>query len=144
MCKKIIIDIIKFIRDLILWLIAWALTPAVEIITFIVVVFKYGFGALNYFKGEAYSFDVRSASRNRTLWNLLFINKNGYKFTADTKKSISWHIGLNSYINGLTWFGWTMYYFLYIIDFTAWNKGGHCRACVSEQDLNDYYLKGSI
>ena len=140
MYKKIIINSIKFIRDLILWLIAYVLTPIVEIATFIVVVFKYGFGALNYFKGEAYSFDVRSASRNRSLWNWLFINKKGYKFTPATKKSISWHIGVNSYIGGLTWFGWFMYYFLYIIDFTHWFSDGHCRACVTEKELNDYYI----
>ncbi len=130
MCKKITIKLIKFIRDLILWLIAWALTPIVEIATFIVVIFKYKLGALNYFKGEGYSFDVRSASRNRSLWNFLFINKNGIRFYTVEDISISAYLGLNARVNKLTLMGWFMYYLLYIIDFTAWKSGGHCEyAC---------------
>jgi len=138
---KTLAKLYHFIIDLILWLIAYLLTIPVELATFIIVVIKYGIGALDYFQGEAYSFDVKSASRNRSLWNWLFVNENGYKFTADTKKSISWHIGINSYINGLTWFGWLWYYILYAIDYSNWRNGGHCRACVELGDIPEYYQR---
>ena len=124
-----------FILDFILWLIAYALTPFVELATLIVVIFKYRLGALNYFSGEAYSFDVRSASRNRSLWNFLFINSKGYRFKQSTKKSISWHIGVNSYLSGLSWVGWFMYTALFIIDISSWFRHGHCRACVNYSDV---------
>ena len=126
---------IIFLRDLVLFLVAYILTLPVEILTFLVVLFKYGTGALDYFKGEGYSFDIKSASRNRSLWNLLFLPFNAYLFKSDTKKSISWHLGVNSLIDRLTCVGWLMYYLLYLIDFTKWNKGGHCRSIVTEADL---------
>ena len=140
---KTIKQILSFILDLALWIVAYVLVPIVEMATFIVVIFKYGLGALNYFKGEAYSFDVKSSSRNRSLWNFLFVNKNGYKFTKDTKKSISWHIGINSYLSGLTWFGWVMYVILYFIDVTEWCGKGHCRACINKMDYSKYISNGT-
>ncbi len=127
--------LIVFLRDLVLFLVAYILTLPVEILTFVVVLLKYGTGALDYFKGEGYSFDIKSAARNRSLWNVLFLSSNAYLFKSDTKKSISWHLGVNSLIDRLTWIGWLMYYLLYIIDFIKWNRGGHCRSIVTENDL---------
>ena len=145
--KKIISKLLHFLLDFVLYLIAWSLTLVVEIATLIVVFFKYGFGFTDYFKGEAYSFDVKSASRNRSLWNFLFLNSKAYSFKSDTKKSISWHLGINSYIKGLSWVGWFMYALLYVIDISKWidwhlfftqfkiKAGlGHCRAAVIRLD----------
>jgi len=134
-------QITHFILQFILWLISWCLTPIIEFATLVVVIFKYKFGAVNYFDGKGLEADYRSARDNRSLWNFLLVGKNGEKFTRKMNNTISQMIGRNSYIRGgLTWFGWFMYYFLYIIDVSAWLdwellfsrgvlklKKGHCR-----------------
>lgn len=117
---------IKFITQLILSIIAYVLTPLVEILTFFVVVFKYGQGALHYFDDVGYKQDVHSAGRNRSLWNLLFVSKNGIVFEKDTNKSISLYTGLNFLNETLTIFGLGIYYMLYAIDIKNWKNGGHC------------------
>ena len=124
--------IAHFLLQFILWLISWILTPIIEFATLVVVIFKYKLGALGYFDGKGLEADYRSARDNRSLWNFLLIGKNGEKFTRDINNTISQMIGKNSYIKkGLTWFGWIMYVLLYIIDVSAWFKGGHCRASLN-------------
>ena len=118
----------NLIISALLYFIAWALTPVVELLTFILVVFKYGKECVHYFDDEGYKLDVKSAGRNRTLWNFVFLlNKGKFPFKKDTSISISAYLGANSYYY-LTWFGWLVYYLLYAVDFTEWHNGGHCRA----------------
>lgn len=124
---------IKFLTQLLLSLIAYVLIPIVELLTFIIVVFKYGKGALNYFDGVGYKQDVQSASRNRSLWNSIFVKKGGFKFKKDTKKSISWYLGKNYKIKTLSLFGLVIYYVLYAIDIKNWNNEGHCIATVNQK-----------
>ncbi len=126
--------ILKFLSSLLLSIVAYLLIPFVEITTFIIVAIKYKGQALDYFNKTWYKLDVISASRNRTLWNGLFVRKNFFwavYFTKGTNKTISYHIWANYNAGTLTLFWYFSYYFLYAIDFTTWRKWGHCQDSVN-------------
>lgn len=113
--------ILKFLSDLILFIIAYITMPFIEFMTMIVVFVKYEEKGFNYFDNLGYSFDVQSASRNRTLWNTILLKEEAkYKFVKDTKYTISQYIGLNYLNKDLSFIGYTLYYLLYLIDFTNW------------------------
>ncbi len=125
--------IAKFLLQVVLWLVAWVLMLPIEIATFVVVVIKHGWGALDYFDKTWYKLDVVSASRNRSLRNAVIIstkNKQPVYFTQWTKKTISWHIWANYNLGTLTRFGYFLYCFLYVVDVSSWNKWGHCQSSV--------------
>jgi hypothetical protein len=126
---------IRFLIQFLLAVITWILTPIVHIACFIVVLIKYKKDAIYYFDNMGLEEDIRSSSKNRTLWNFLFVKKNGYRFVRGTTKSISRHIGINFYMEELKILGYVIYYILYVIDFTSWNKGGHCKNAVKVSDL---------
>ena len=126
---------IKLTINTILFIIAWALMPIVELVTFIFVVFKYGKGSYDYFDDVAYNFDVISAGRNRTLWNVLFVRQGGLKFKKGTDMSISRVLGINEWLNQLTWFGWFIVYLLWAIDIIHWFNGGHCFQSIKAEDF---------
>ena len=127
-------EILHFLKELILAVIAWTLQPIVEVATFIVVLFQHGWSALHYFDEKGYRLDVMSARANRSLWNLLFVKKGGYQFTKDTKMSISRILGINTYIGTLTITGKILCVILSLIDYSSWRKGGHCKNAIEGDD----------
>lgn len=69
--------------------------------------------------------DIFGNYKYKHTWNLLFINKDGYKFGVQGE-TISSALGKNQLRNDLTWFGWFIVYVLWLIDTKYWFVGGHC------------------
>lgn len=132
---------IHFLTQLIFFIVSIVLMPIVEFVTFILVVCKYRKGALNYFDDVGYKFDVLSAGRNRTLWNVLFIRHGGYEFKKGTDKTISRVLGINEWLNQLTPVGWAMVYILWAIDYKQWFNGGHC---FQSMKIEDFYVPDAV
>lgn len=127
MQMKMLRRLCHFLIQLILAIIAYVLTIPIEICTFLVVVWKYGWWALDYFDGEGYRVDVHSAGRNRSLWNFLFLKRNPYKpFIKKTPMSISQHLWANAINRDLTWVWWIVYRILYVIDRKNRKNQWHC------------------
>lgn len=132
---------IKFIKEFILAYVYMLLRPIVDILTIPFVAIKHGKGVLNYFNDIGYHGDIDSASKHRALWNFLFVKKDGFKFyrhtEGNTKRTISQILGINEWLNQLTWFGWFIVYLLWIIDYKHWSNGGHC---FQSMKAEDFYL----
>lgn len=63
----------------------------------------------------------------RALWRITMSNGKGYKFGSDKTETLSSAIGCKFIEKTLSWHGYFWYYFLYVVDFSAWRKGGHCK-----------------
>lgn len=115
---------------LLLIIITWFLTPIFEIINFITTIFtrvkdyQYWKTINFYFKQGAIDRD-RFANYNYQVSLNFWLSKGGYKF-GNKKETMSSVLGKKQLEKSLNIFGWFWIYFLYIIDFTAWKKGGHC------------------
>lgn len=66
----------------------------------------------------------------RALWRLTLSkwkDKEGYKFGTNKDETLSSALGRKRIEHTLNWVGLSLYYFLWIIDFTTWKKRGHCK-----------------
>ena len=126
----------KFILEFVLAYIYMILRPVIDLITLPFVFIKYGKKGFKYFDDIGYHGDIDSAGR--TLWNVLFVQKNGFKFKKDTPKTISRILGINGWLNRLTLLGWFVYYLLWVIDVPNWRKGGHCFQSMKGKDFTSY------
>ena len=130
----------------ILSIILWALRPIATLATFIVVFFthakKRGYWRVinEYWFENALDGDIYSNHAYRTLWNLIFRNKHGYKFGV-RGETISSALGKNQRDKTLTWFGWFMVGVLWVADLRwLWKKtrknyiesGGHCLMSIKD------------
>lgn len=72
-------------------------------------------------------------------WNFVFSKKgNNYKF-GRLGETISSCLGKKRLENSLSLIGYGMYYILYILDWTAWKKGGHCvYHIMSEEQIKNF------
>ena len=88
---------------------------------------KRGFWIVNndYFFENGRDIDVFANYAYRSTWNLLFINKSGYKFGVKGE-TISSALGKNRLRNDFILIGWIVYGVLYAIDYKYWKTGGHC------------------
>jgi hypothetical protein len=114
-----------------LYVLSWVLEPFLVVINFITVIAlnirKRSFFSITsgFFKTGAIDRDRFGNHNYRTSLNFFLIKKAGYKF-GNTLETISSVLGKNQRDGTLTWFGWFTVYFLWIVDYGAWFKGGHC------------------
>ena len=86
-------------KGFILFLIAYILFIPLTVVNVVIVCIQKGFKGLSgYFTDSAYRLDVYACGELRTLWNWLFITKNGIRFGI-SGRSISCDLGQNE-ING--------------------------------------------
>lgn len=95
--------ILKFIFDVILWIISWILEPFASVGTFLVLLFKNK--AKGYFKTSATNKDMYANQEYKSLWNAILIKKGKYKFgnVLETMSSVLGKIERNSTIKIVTW-----------------------------------------
>lgn len=89
-------------------------------------------------RDKAFKTDIISNWLFPTTWNLLFSN-GGYSF-GRFGESLSSCLGRKKQENTLSWVGLIFYYILYAIDYTNWEKGGHCIASI----MTDAQIKNFI
>lgn len=126
---------------ILLYFLAITIYRRLTILNFVIVLIthtkKHGFFNVvsKYFFEEAFRIDVHACVAFRATWNLLLINKNGYKF-GKPGETISSALGRNQLrhreLKCLTFLGWLLIYVLWIIDYKYWFKGGHCVNSIME------------
>lgn len=115
---------------LILIIITWFLTPIFEFVNFFTTIFikvkeyQYLKTINSYFKEAAIDRD-KFANYNYSVSLNFWLSNGGYKF-GNKKETMSSVLGKKQLEKSLNIFGWIWVYFLYIVDFTTWKKGGHC------------------
>ena len=120
----------------ILSFIAYILFIPMAIVNFFTVLYKnvkvHGFlKTMNkYWFTNALEIDIWSNYHFRTTWNTFLRKKGGYKF-GKKRETISSALGKNQRDKTLSIPGWILCIILYIIDFKAWKKGGHCIASIN-------------
>lgn len=120
---------------LILLIITWILTPIFEIINLVVVlclnVKKYQFWKTinSFFYSGSYDRDCFANHNYRSGLNF-FMSTGSYEF-GNEKETMSSVFGKKKIENTLSILGLFIYYFLYIIDYSNWKKGGHCFASIN-------------
>jgi len=113
-----------------LWIIAWSITPAIEIINFLTFLYinrrvKGFFKEVDkYSKSMALDRDKYGNHNFRAGLNFWF-SKGGLNY-GNRDTTISMVTGLKFLAGSLSFTGLCFYYLLYAIDFTTWFKGGHC------------------
>lgn len=114
-----------------LYLLSWIAEPFVVVINFFTVIAlnarKHGFFRVtsDFFQSGAIDRDKFGNHNYRTALNFYLIYKKGYQF-GNMKETISSVLGKNQRDKTLTWLGCFFVYFLWVVDYTAWFKGGHC------------------
>ena len=89
-------------------------------------------------RSKAFKTDVIANWLFPDTWAFLFSCKIGYKF-GRFGESLSSCIGRKYQDNSLSYFGLFFYWLLYLIDFTAWGKGGHCiTSIMSDEEINNF------
>jgi hypothetical protein len=78
-----------------------------------------------YFMQSAKNIDIFGNSNYRTLFNTLLRKPHGYEF-GTPNETISSALGKNQRDKTLSFIGWVIVYVLWCVDYTYWNKGGHC------------------
>lgn len=118
--KKILIGILLFI-------IAYSLFIPLSIINVLVVAISDSFKNVGgYFEDSAYRLDVYSCAELRSLWNKLFITKDGVKF-GKSGKSISHDLGMNEFNGTLSLLGKAMVWILDKIEKDHCKKAYACK-----------------
>ncbi len=118
----------------ILLILTWILTPFFEVGNFITTLFvdreKNQFWQFvnNEFQDYAVCRDCY-ANHNYQISLNFWLSKGGYAF-GNPKETISSVLGKKGVEKSLNIWGWCWYYFLYAVDFTQWNNGGHCFASI--------------
>lgn len=84
----------KFLIDLLLFLVAYILVLPLTIINFFVVVFTLKDHAKGYFRSTAVNIDKFGNREFRKLWNLMLRKSNGYEF-GNVEETISSALGKN-------------------------------------------------
>lgn len=110
---------------MILFLIAYILILPLSIINYFVVLFTAKDNAKGYFRSTAVNMDKFGNREFRTLFNAIFIKKNGYKF-GNPKETISSVLGKNERDGTLSKCGKALAWFLNTID------KDHCRKSIVE------------
>lgn len=87
---------------------------------------------------KAFDIDVFANYLFPKTWNLL-LGSRGYQF-GRFGETLSSAIGRKYIENSLSWFGYFIYYFLYLVDFSTWKAGGHCKASI----MHDYQITNYI
>ena len=120
-------------------LITWLLTPLLEIISLLTVLWvkrkDYSF-----FKTVSGFFAYAALDRDRfgnynykTALNF-WLSIGGYEF-GNALETISSVLGKKSVEKTLNIAGWFWYYLLYALDYSNWKKGGHCFASINNKIL---------
>jgi len=114
----------------ILLIVTWVLTPILEIISLFTVLWvkKKNHSFLktvsDFFKYASVDRDRFGNHNYKTALNF-WLSKGGYEF-GNINETISSVFGKKSKEKTLNCFGWFFYYLLYVLDYSAWKKGGHC------------------
>jgi hypothetical protein len=117
---------------LLLYIISYFLELPIYFINFLTVLWvhrkKHSFlKTINgYFFSGAVSRDKFGNYNYRTGLNFWLIKKNAYQF-GNKHETISSVLGKNEILKTLTIFGWFWVYFLWVVDYRYWRKGGHCK-----------------
>lgn len=75
----------------------------------------------------AFDVDVFGNYLFATTWNLIFAKRKIFGIFGETISSV---LGKGRKFNELNWFGFAFSWFLDIIWFTDWRKGGHCKSSI--------------
>ncbi len=109
-------------------LITWVLTPVLEIISLITILWvkrkDYSFlkTASDFFKYAAIDRDRFGNHNYKTALNF-WLSKKGYEF-GNKEETISSVLGKKGVEKTLRYFGWFWYYLLYALDYSNWKKAG--------------------
>ena len=80
----------------------------------------------------AFNVDVFGNYLLKDTWNLIFAWKvKPFGIFGETISSVLGKLRRDS---GISWFGWLFSWFLDIIWFTDWFKGGHCKASIMSEE----------
>lgn len=110
--------------------ITWILTPIFELLNWFTTLYVYA-TKQQFLKTLDIFFLVgaldrdRFANRNYRTGLNFWLSNGGYEF-GNPLETMSSVLGKKGEECTLTNVGWAVYYFLYLIDYSAWNKGGHC------------------
>ncbi len=120
---------------LLLLLITWILTPIFEIGNFITTIClnikKYQFWKTinGYFYYGAHARDCYANDNYKVGLNF-WLSTGGYEF-GNPKETISSVFGKKKVENTLNLWGLSIYYFLYLVDYSNWKNGGHCISSIN-------------
>lgn len=115
----------RFLIDILLFLVAFILLLPLSIINFFVVLFTSKDHAKGYFRSTAVNIDKFGNREFRKLWNLTLKKSNGYEF-GNSEETISSALGKNERDGTLTFTGKCLAWILNTID------KDHCKKSILE------------
>lgn len=77
-------------------------------------------------------------------WNWFLSDGKGYPYGV-LGETISSATGKKSIDKTLNFWGWVLYYMLYIIDIPSWKYGGHCKRWImTEEQIQEFFNKYAV